>query len=69
MNSRFETTSWRNKRGLAVNSEKKDLNIRHFDLSVHMDIYKRLTELYPYMHNPIPSERTQGRWVEETQIK
>jgi hypothetical protein len=69
MSSRFEQGNWRNKRGHAVNNENKDLNIRHFDLMIHKDIYNRLVELYPFMYNTITNDKTQGRWVDETQIK
>lgn len=70
MTSRFDVGNWRNKRGNAVvdTGDKKDLNIRHFDLIVQKDIYIRLRELYPCMSNAPPIDRSQGRWVDETEI-
>jgi hypothetical protein len=66
MNNRFDTSNWRNKRGNAVQTEKKEINIRQVDLAVQKEIYQRLRDLYCLMYNvPQPN---QGRWVNESQV-
>jgi hypothetical protein len=66
MNNRFDASNWRNKRGNAVQTEKKEINIRQVELIVQKEIYTRLKDLYGLMHNvPILN---QGRWIDESQV-
>lgn len=67
MNSRVDSLNWRNKRGNVVVQEKKEINIRHFDLLVQKDLYVRLKDIYSLMYNN-PVDKTQGQWIEEHEL-